>query len=250
LISKIEHLPESPNFFYGDQGWGKLTKLPFMSNALSFLHLVCVGIVTLFPPVNPVGTALIVDPLLVGLDRPGRKAASKRIALYCLAICTLTIVAGSWFLKLFGISIPVVQIAGGIMICRMGWQLLSSDRGAKDEGETTRPHREGGAEIDNILFYPVAFPMTTGAGTISVLLTLSAHGDSNDFSLHIINLSALFLSIFLMCLLIYLCFAFTPSLIKKLGARGEQIVNRLSAFLVFCVGIQIALGGISHFFKI
>lgn len=220
-----------------------------MTTTLTFLHLVFIGIVTLFPPVNPVGTAFIVDPLLIGLNHSQRKAASKRIAFYCFAICAITIVAGSWFLKLFGISIPVVQIAGGIMICRMGWQLLSSDSGAKDSEETASPHRGGGASIENIIFYPVAFPMTTGAGTISVLLTLSAHGDSNDFSIHLINLSALFLSIIIMCFLIYLCFAFTPVLIKKLGARGEQIVNRLSAFLVFCVGIQIALGGISHYFK-
>jgi multiple antibiotic resistance protein len=91
--------------------------------------------------------------------------------------------------------------------------------------------------------------MTTGAGTISVLLTLSAHGDDKDFTRYLINLSALFLSIMIMSLLIYLCFAFTPTLIKRLGSRGEQIVNRLSAFLVFCVGIQIATQGISHFLK-
>jgi multiple antibiotic resistance protein len=228
----------------------KMPKLPHMTTTLSFLHLVFVGIVTLFPPVNPVGTAFIVDPLLLGLDDAQRKAASKRIAFYCFAICAITIVAGSWFLRLFGITIPVVQIAGGIMICRMGWQLLSSDTGAKDAGETTRPHSAAGTNIEDIIFYPVAFPMTTGAGTISVLLTLSAHGDSNEFSLHLMNLAALFISITIMCLLIYLCFAFTPVLIRRLGTRGEQIVNRLSAFLVFCVGIQIAIGGISHFLKL
>jgi multiple antibiotic resistance protein len=220
-----------------------------MDSTLSFLHLVFVGIVTLFPPVNPVGTAFIVDPLLLGLDHSERKAACKKIAFYCFVICVITVIAGSWFLKLFGISIPIVQIAGGIMICRMGWQLLSSDNGAKDVGETARPHQGAGSNIENIIFYPVAFPMTTGAGTISVLLTLSAHGDNSEFSLHLMNLLALFVSILIICLLVYFCYAFTPVLIKRLGARGEQIVNRLSAFLVFCVGLQIAIGGISHFIK-
>ena len=221
-----------------------------MATTLTFLHLVFVGFVSLFPPVNPVGTAFIVDPLLLGLDLPQRKAASKRIAFYCFAICAITIIAGSWFLKLFGISIPVVQIAGGIMICRMGWQMLSSESGAKDAGETVSPNHAGGTDIENIIFYPVAFPMTTGAGTISVLLTLSAHGDSSEFSVHLLNLSALFISIIMICLLIYFCYAFTHVLIKRLGTRGEQIVNRLSAFLVFCVGIQIAIGGFSHFLKV
>jgi multiple antibiotic resistance protein len=146
-----------------------------MEQALSFLHLVFVGYVALFPPVNPIGTALVVEPLLNPLDRSQRKAASFKIALYCFGICASTLAAGSWLFSLFGISLPIVQVAGGIMICRMGWQFLSAD-----EKKNALPSGvEGGADVGDVLFYPVAFPMTTGAGTISVILTLSAHGHNN-----------------------------------------------------------------------
>ncbi len=91
--------------------------------------------------------------------------------------------------------------------------------------------------------------MTTGAGTISVLLTLSAHGHDNDLSVYLINLSALIVSIVLMCLLIYFCYSYTPALIRRLGPRGSQVLNRLSAFLVFCVGIQIASEGLTSLWK-
>ena len=91
--------------------------------------------------------------------------------------------------------------------------------------------------------------MTTGAGTISVLLTLSAHGEDNDISKHLVKLVALFIAVLFICLLIYICYANTPRLIKRLGPRGEQIVNRLSAFLVFCIGMQIATAGIRTLLK-
>lgn len=219
-----------------------------MQNALSFIDLVFVGFVALFPPVNPIGTAIVVDPLLNGLDTKARRNAAFKVAFYCFMICTGTLLIGSWFLKLFGISLPVVQLAGGILICRMGWQQLSSSEGAKDSEdtipETQKPSRTN--KIESILFYPLAFPMTTGAGTISVLLTLSAHGHSGGWEHYILNLGALSMAVVLMALLIYLSYAFTPFLLKRLGSRGEQIVNRLSAFLVFCIGIQIGMGGVTN----
>jgi multiple antibiotic resistance protein len=215
---------------------------------LPFLHLIFIGFLSLFPAVNPVGSAFIVDPLIGDLNFQERKKAAKKVALYCLAICTVSALVGSWILKLFGISIPIVQLAGGIMICRMGWTLLNSDNEIKGKKETAQPERKAG-DVDNILFYPIAFPMTTGAGTISVLLTLSAHEDENNLLDHFFNLGALFIAIVLICLLIYICYTNTPRLIQRLGPRGEQIVNRLSAFLVFCIGMQIAWSGIRSLMK-
>ena len=211
---------------------------------LPFLHLIFIGFLSLFPAVNPIGSAFIVDPLLSGLNFQERKRAAKKIALYCFAICTVSALIGSWILKLFGISIPIVQLAGGIMICRMGWQLLTSDDEIKSKKETAQP-----TSRDNILFYPVAFPMTTGAGTISVILTLSAHENESDLLVHIMNLGALLIAILLLCLMVYICYANTARLIHRLGPRGEQIVNRLSAFLVFCIGMQIAFTGIRTLIK-
>ncbi len=215
-----------------------------MQTAATFLNLVLVGFVSLFPPVNPLGTAFIVDPFLSGLDRDQRKAAAFKIAFYCFVICGATIVAGSWIFQLFGISLPIVQVAGGILICRMGWQLLSSDSDAKDSGVSS--NSRAGNRTENLLFYPLAFPMTTGAGTISVLLTLSAHSHDSDLTVHLLHLLAIFLASAAMCVLVYVSYAFTSTFLRRLGPRGEQVINRLSAFLVFCVGLQIASTGLAH----
>jgi multiple antibiotic resistance protein len=215
---------------------------------LPFLQLIFFAFISLFPAVNPIGSAFIVEPLLGDLTMPERKNASKKVAFYCFAICTVTALIGSWVLKLFGISIPIVQLAGGIMICRMGWQLLTSDNEIKTKKETAHP--EATANIDDILFYPVAFPMTTGPGTISIILALSAHPNESSLSQHFYNLAALVIAILGICILVFVCYANTPRLTHRLGPRGEQIVNRLSAFLVFCIGMQIAFSGIKVLFHL
>lgn len=215
---------------------------------LPFLHLIFFAFLSLFPAVNPIGSAFIVEPLIGGLGMADRKKAAKKIALYCFAICTVSALIGSWVLKLFGISIPIVQLAGGIMICRMGWQLLTSDNDLKSKKETAHP--DSTASIENILFYPVAFPMTTGPGTISIILTLSAHENEASVGEHFFNLIALIIAVIGICILIFICYANTPRITQRLGPRGEQIVNRLSAFLVFCIGMQIAFSGIKVLSKL
>lgn len=207
---------------------------------MALLHLVFAAFVALFPPVNPVGTALIVDPLLHSLSPSERKSAARKIAIYCLLICASAAIVGSWIFKLFGISLPVVQLAGGLLICQMGWGLLSAN-GSGDSRATSATN--GSSDVEDLLFYPLAFPMTTGAGTVSVLLTLSAHGHSEDPRAYGINLAGILLAVVLMCGLIYFSYAYTPAILRRLGRRGEQIVNRLGAFLVFCVGLQIAVSG-------
>ena len=227
----------------------------------SFLNITLVGFISLFPAVNPVGSAFMIEPFLEGLSHKARKQASRRIASYCFLICVVSLFAGTYLLKLFGISVPIVQIAGGLMICKMGWQLLSLDHLPVENAGSKLDEKSGSVEdlahkasesvvrVENILFYPLAFPITTGAGTISVLLTLTAHAQSGEIDVLFMHLSALFISIVLMVATIYLCYAYTPFLLKYIGDRGQIVINRLSAFIVFCVGIQIALNGFNNVIK-
>lgn len=218
----------------------------------TFIHLVFISAVALFPVVNPVGTALIVMPYLSRLDDAGKRRAVRLITLYAFCICTVTLLAGQWILKLFGLSIPVVQLAGGIMICRTGWEMLSPGGGAM-------PAEQGGSgdvlaaqqrnNIDDLLFFPLTFPLTTGAGTISVLLTLSAHGADTDLARQALHTGAIMLAVIAMCTMVYIFFLNTQRIRNYLGSRGEAIVNRLIAFFIFCVGLQIASSGARTLFQ-
>lgn len=216
----------------------------------SFVHLLFIGIIALFPVVNPIGSAFIVSPYFRDLDKKQKRAAVKKITFYAFCICTVSLFAGHWILELFGLSIPVIQLAGGIMICKMGWEFLASDK--KNTDDNTRQNEmanlDGYSSIQDKLFYPITFPVTTGAGTISVLFTLSAHS-ARAHTDYLESTGAILLAIVIMCILIYVFYLNTKTIINYLGSSGEMIVNRISAFLIFCVGLQIAISGIMSLVK-
>jgi len=216
------------------------------NNFPSLVHLVFIGIITLFPVVNPIGSALILNPYFDNLTRKERKNAVKKIALYAFSICTVTLFAGHWILELFGLSIPVIQLAGGIMICKMGWEFLS-DSNTSTENKVKAAHTAEAVAFTRLqdkLFYPITFPVTTGAGTISVLFTLGARSNHEDMRDYLMNTGALIVAIIFICLLIYIFYLNTKTLVQYMGPKGENVVNRISAFLIFCVGLQIAVNGI------
>jgi multiple antibiotic resistance protein len=199
-----------------------------------------------------VGTAFIVNPYFTSLSRKERLNAVKKITFYAFLICTVTLLLGHWILELFGISIPIIQLAGGIMMCKIGWESLASDNDAVEKApatQTTDVNDEQLRAIEGKLFFPITFPMTTGAGTIAVLFTLSANGADKSINTYMINIGALLTSVIGICILIFIFFANTKRLINYIGSSNEKIVNRLMAFLIFCVGLQIASGGIINLVK-
>jgi multiple antibiotic resistance protein len=217
----------------------------------TFIHLVFIGFVALFPVVNPIGSAFIVSPYFSDVNRKERIKFVKKIAFYCFMICAVTVLVGHWILELFGLSIPVIQLAGGIMICKIGWEFLSADdKDVQEKKVTDHVETEPIPLVENKLFYPITFPITTGAGTIAVLFTLSANGANADMSVYMLNIAALLVSIIGICILIFIFYLNTNRLISYIGVRNEQIINRFMAFLIFCVGLQIAAGGITNLVKL
>ncbi len=218
----------------------------------SFIQLVFIAIIALFPVINPIGSAFIVSQYFDGLSKKERRNTIKKIAFYAFLLCTVTLFTGHWILELFGITVPIIQLAGGIMICKLGWELLSSKTEAStNTGKESAPVSANVLEnLRNKLFYPITFPITAGAGTISVIFTLSAHSTVNNVSEYFINAGAILIAIIFMCLLVYFCYFNANRLVNYLGSSSEQVVNRIMAFLIFCVGLQIAVGGITSLIKL
>ena len=216
----------------------------------SFVHLVFIGFIALFPVVNPIGTAFMVNPYFDKLSRQERIKAIKNIALYAFIICAVTLFTGRWILELFGLSVPIIQLAGGIMICKIGWEFLSSDEpDTSSETIINKPDIIQSNKIENQLFYPITFPITTGAGTLAVLFTLGAQSKAENFQQYLINSGALLISIILICILIFVFYVNANRFINYIGSHNEKIINRLMAFLIFCVGLQIAIEGITKLIK-
>jgi len=200
----------------------------------------------LFPIVNPLGSA----PLFLSLTRyysaDQRKMLSRRIALNSIALIVASYFVGSHILDFFGISIPVVQVGGGLVLASTGWSMLKQ----KDEDDTKAGvHRNVDTnDLFQKAFYPLTLPLTVGPGSISVAITLGANEPHRQHSLIFSMLGAVIGAV-LIAGSVYLCYAFSDRLAQVLGATSMSVIMRLSSFLLVCIGTQIIWNGLSAMLK-
>jgi multiple antibiotic resistance protein len=197
----------------------------------------------LFPVVNPLGAA----PLFLSLTADRTPRQRQRLALL-VAFNSFWLLVGSTLfgtliLEFFGISIPVVRVAGGLLVTAMGWKLLSEGTGSSRE--SLHDAADAGAAHDG--FYPLTLPLTVGPGTISVALTIGSHHPQDPFGANAMLLAAAaLLGLLAIALAIY--GSYRLPLVRYLGAAGVNVLIRLSAFILVCIGIQIGWSGLSALF--
>ena len=205
-------------------------------------EIVLVAIAALLPIVDPLGGAPIYLALTRGVDRAAREPLAKMVAFDSFLLLIASALFGTYVLDFFGLSIPDVQLAGGIVVCALGWSLLSK----QDTPETPpRPAAAQTAPVDvsRRAFYPLTMPVTVGPGSISVAITLGAqHASSVRGSL--VAALAHVLGILIVAVAVYLCYRYAGTILRKLGATGAIVVMRLSAFILVCIGIHIAWSGV------
>lgn len=204
-----------------------------------FADTILLSYAALFPIVNPVGSA----PLFLGLTQfctdKERNSLVLRVAInsFCLLLGSLLI--GSHVLQFFGISLPVVRIGGGLVVTVFGWKLLNSDeRPDGDRGATKHP-----SPVPDP-FYPLTMPLTVGPGSISVAITLGSQRPKGvDWSQFTQFETAAILGLLGIVLSIYFCYRFAQRTVSVLGKTGTNVIVRLSAFIMLCIGIQILWSG-------
>ena len=202
----------------------------------------------LFPIVNPPGTALVFLSLTKQAPLDVRRVLARRVAVNAFFVMAFSLLAGAFILKFYGISVPVLRVAGGTIVAVAGWQLLNE--GSTKTVEPTAPSKDK-PDYQGQTFYPLTLPLTTGPGTIAVMISLglsrAAYSDyAEDFRFF---LAGMFATI-VMALMIYVCFAYSNWIERVLGRGGTEIAVRLSAFILFCLGVQIIWTGASDLLRV
>jgi multiple antibiotic resistance protein len=201
---------------------------------------------TLFPIVNPLGGAPLFLSLTHYYSADERKLLSRRIALNSIALIVVSYFIGTHILAFFGISLPVVQVGGGLVLTSTGWALLKQ----KDEDSTKADvHRSVSAEnLSTKAFYPLTLPLTVGPGSISVAITLGANEPHGGHQI-IYSILGAVIGALLIAASVYICYAFAGRLARALGETGMNVIMRLSSFLLVCIGVQILWNGVSALLK-
>jgi multiple antibiotic resistance protein len=199
----------------------------------------CLLVLTaLFPIGDPLGNIPIFLSLTAGYSSGDRAILSRKIALNSIWLLIGSMLIGSHILKFFGISIPVVQIGGGLVVMWTGWTLLHQNVEQEQEHAQRKVSRQ---DISDRAFYPLTLPLTVGPGSISVALTLGASQPLHASGW--IRLVAAFVGPALVGLTIYMCYRFAERLARMLGQTAMNVIVRLAAFILLCIGVQIFTRG-------
>ena len=202
----------------------------------------------LLPLVNPLGSALVFLSLVGDVPSATYRGLARKIAI-CTTIFLIVIEAvGTLILNFFGISLPVVQVAGGITLAAMGWKLLNQER-AQDE---QKPPEVDGPNLQSLqqkIFYPFTFPITAGPGSIVVMVTLSAHASGRGVVPSVLAHGGIAIAVVLLSVGVYFCYGHAPTITARISPQTAHGILRLIAFVLLCIGVQITSNGVEAIVK-
>ncbi len=195
----------------------------------------------LFSIVNPIAGAFIFREATADRTHGERLTLARRVGTYSLLVMLVALWAGSYVLAVFGISLAALRIAGGIVLALFAWELLGAPE--KREGRKQEQAANAGeGVVDDVAFFPLTLPFTTGPGTLAVAVALGAgHPVSGPaWGFH----AGTSLAAVAMAGVIWLTYAYADRLSDWLGRTGSNTVTRLSAFILFCIGVQMLITGV------
>jgi multiple antibiotic resistance protein len=203
----------------------------------------------LLPLINPLGSALVFVGLVGEAPPEVYRSLARRIAINNVIFLAIIELLGSAILNFFGISLPIVQVSGGIVIAAIGWSVLNE----KDSEANARNKREElQLSVDENLrnlqqkaFYPFTFPVTSGPGTLVVVLTLSARSSGANVAANVLGHVGLFLAVVILSALVWLCYGYAPKITAAISPSTAHGILRVVAFILLCIGVQIAWNGLS-----
>lgn len=198
----------------------------------------------LFSIVNPLGGALIYSQVTASRPRPERVQLAWRVALYSAIVMLTALLAGTPILSFFGISLSALRIAGGLVVAAHAWELLSVPEHQEDR-KTQQAAPVGG--MDDVAFFPLTLPFTTGPGTIAVAIALSANGPARGEMMLPFYVGVV-LAALLIAFIIGVSYAYADKLVAFLGQARSRVVTRLAAFILLCVGVQVFVTGVQDAF--
>ncbi len=207
----------------------------------------------LLPIINPLGSALVFLGL-VGKAPPALyRSLALRIAIKNIVFLGAFEILGSAILNFFGLSLPIVEVAGGIVVAGIAWGILNqNDSGASVRQKQEESDDSGDAMLHDLkekLFYPFTFPITSGPGTLVTMLTLSAHISRSKLSENLLGHAGIFGAVIAVSILVYVCYAYAPTITTKVSRPTAHGIMRVIAFIMLCIGVQIAWNGLFALLK-
>jgi multiple antibiotic resistance protein len=199
-----------------------------------FVEAFLLAFPAIFSVANPIGGAFVFQAMVANRTAAERTAVARQVGFFSAIVLLVALWSGSEILDFFGVSLAALRCAGGVIIALNAWQLLN----APDQGEPLLQ-----SEKAHISFFPLTIPITAGPGSISVAVALSSEHPTNLKSelWFFMGASAAAIGV---AISIWFAFRASHGIIRLFGENGNRVFGRLMAFLLFCIGFQVAFTGI------
>lgn len=202
-------------------------------------------IATVLPIINPPAIAPIFLTLTKGVSNTDRQKLASKLGFNIFFMLLAAMLAGNIVLEMFGISLSIIRIGGGLLVIATAWNLVNA---TSSDTEQAKDLAEGysWARIQSQAFYPLTFPMLCGPGSIAATITVGATLSDNSTITSLTKLTAAILALAAVALIVLFCLRYAAPILTRLGNNGTAVLMRLSAFILLCLGVQIAWDGFSE----
>ena len=201
-------------------------------------------LIGLFSLINPLGALPVYVGMTEDYTEENKLKTLKKTCIYILLICLVSYYAGVYLLNFFGITIPALRVAGGIIIFRSGWQLLK----VKNKKELRGSLKEDNEKKEDISFSPLAMPLLAGPGSMSFLITLFSNRSDMAKQAFWQDVSAIS-AIIIVAFCIYFVFKYAPRLMRYTGQAGLTSLSKVMGFIVIGIGVQMIISSVATVVK-
>ena len=202
---------------------------------MPIVHEILLAFLAILPVVNPFSKPPIFLSITEGLTPTEQRSQALKACLYAFLILIVSLLAGTFILAFFSISLPALQIAGGLLIARTGFQMLNPQ---KEHHQSAHEEQEA-RDKDDISFVPLAMPLLSGPGSMAVMINLATEATAlTDWIVIGIAAAAV-------CVITYFVLVQSLSLVKFLGVNGMNALSKLMGFLLLSLAIQFIINGSS-----
>lgn len=211
------------------------------SYLIGLISLLFASFTSLFSVVNPLAAMPLFLSLTDRFDNTERVHTAQKASLYMFGILLTFLLIGTYILSFFGISLPGIRIAGGLIIMRSAYSMLNPEKAGK---KLTIEDQAAAMEKEDVSFSPLALPLLSGPGSIAVVIGFATQaGGPLDYLVNAI-------SILMVVSLTYGILRLAPISAKYIGQTGLNVMTRLMGFIALAISVQFILSGISQYFRI
>ena len=194
--------------------------------------------ISLFSIVNPIGMAPIFLKIIKDFSRRERHKTAFRVVIYGIILLVVTLFFGPSVLLFFGISIPLIQIAGGFLVFFTSWEMLNF------KSKISPQEKQEASHGTDIAFFPLTMPITAGAGSIAITIAIASNIQPGFSMVMITQYIGAILGILAVFLIVAFCYRFADSIFTRMGQTATSVLTRLFAFILLGISVGLIWDGI------